>query len=157
MTKETKKRSKILAYALIIIGLLILIIPQFSAAASVAVELLLGWILTLGAAAQVALLMMSKEKNDIAVWIIAIALLVIGLYFLFNPLSAAALMTWLFAGLAFISGISSVIQGFYQQGNVTKLLIANGIIGIVNQPFPLCFAIIQRKTNGGRALINCFA
>ncbi len=130
MTKETKKRSKILAYALIIIGLLILVIPQFSAAASIAVELLLGWVLTLGAAAQIALLMMNKEKNDISVWIIAIALLIIGLYFLFNPLSAAALMTWLFAGLAFVSGIASIIQGFAQQGRIKQLLIANGLLGI---------------------------
>ncbi len=130
MKNKTKKRSKILAYALIIIGLLILFLPQFSATASIAVELVLGWGLTLGAAAQIALLFMSKEKNDISVWIIAIALLIIGLYFLFNPLSAAALMTWLFAGLAFVSGISSVIQGVAQQGRIKQLLIANGLLGI---------------------------
>ncbi len=130
MTEDTKKSNKILAYALIIIGLLILVIPQFSAAASIAVELMLGWVLTLGAAAQIALLIMSKEKNDFSVWIIAIALLIIGLYFLLNPLAATAVMTWLFAGLAFVSGISSVIQGFSQQGRIKQFLITNGLLGI---------------------------
>ncbi len=130
MTENTKKNGKVLAYAFIVIGLLIIIIPQFSAAASIAVELMLGWALTLAAAAQIALLVMSEEKNDFSVWIIAIALLAIGLYFLLNPLSAAAVMTWLFAGLAFVSGISSVVQGFAQQGRIKQFLIANGLLGI---------------------------
>ncbi len=130
MTEDTKKSSKILAYAFIIIGLLIMLIPQFSAAVSIAVELMLGWVLTLGATAQIILLVMSKEKNDFSVWIIAIALLIIGLYFLLNPLSAAAVMTWSFAGLAFVSGILGVVQGFSQQGRIKQFLIANGLLGI---------------------------
>ncbi len=130
MTNKTKKPSNILAYALIIIGLLLILIPQFSAAASIAVEVMLGWVLTLGAAGQIALLVMNKVKSDFFIWVIAIALLIVGLYFLINPLSAAALMTWLFAGLSFVSGISSVIQGFALQGNIKKMLIANGVVGI---------------------------
>ncbi len=130
MTNKTKKPSNILAYALIIIGLLILVIPQFSAVASIAVELMLGWALTLGAIAQIALLIMSKEKSDFSVWLISIVLLLTGVYFLINPLSAAVLMTSLFAGIAFVSGISSVVQGFAQQGRIKQLLIANGLLGI---------------------------
>ncbi len=130
MSEKANKKSKILSYTLIVVGLLLILIPKFSVLTNVAVELALGWALTLMATAQISLLIMSKEKKDFSIWLITIALLATGLYFLINPLSAVALMTWLFAGLTLISGFSSIIQGFYQQGNVTKLLIANGIIGI---------------------------
>ncbi len=130
MTEKTNKKTNTLSYALIIIGLLLILIPQVSAAGSIAVEMLLGWVLTIGAAGQIALLVMNKVKSDFFIWVIAIALLVVGLYFLINPLSAAALMTGLFAGLTFVSGIAAIIQSFSQQGNGKKILIANGLIGI---------------------------
>ncbi len=130
MTEKTNKKTNILSYALILIGVLLILIPQFSTVASVAVEVLLGWVLTIGAAGQIALLVMNKVKSDFSIWVITIALLVVGLYFLINPLSAAALMTWLFAGLTFVSGVAAVIQSFSQQGNGKKILIANGLIGI---------------------------
>ncbi len=130
MNEKTSKKTNTLSYALIIIGLLLILIPQVSAAGSIAVEMLLGWVLTIGAAGQIALLVMNKVKSDFFIWVIAIALLVVGLYFLINPLSAAALMTWLFAGLTFVSGIAAVIQSFSQQGNGKKMLIANGLLGI---------------------------
>ncbi len=130
MTEKSAQKSNVLSYALITIGLLLILIPQFSVMASIAVEVLLGWVLTIGATGQIILLAINKEKKDFPVWIIAITLLIIGLYFLINPLSAAALMTALFAGLAFISGISGLIQGLSQQGNIKTILISNGVIGI---------------------------
>ncbi|MDB1144721.1 MAG: DUF308 domain-containing protein [Alcaligenaceae bacterium] len=130
MTNKTKKPSKVLPYALIIISLSILVIPQFSTVASIAVELMLGWALILGAIVQIALLIMSKEKNDFFVWLISIILLLSGLYIFINPLPSAVLMTSLFAGIALVSGISSVVEGFFQQGRIKQLLIANGLFGI---------------------------
>ncbi len=131
MTNESKKPSKLLAFALIIVGLLILVIPQVSTAVSIAVEVMLGWALTLGAIAQIVLLIMSKEKSDFSVWIIAIFLLIAGVYFLFNPLSVAVVMTSFFAGISFVSGISSVVQGFAFKGSIKKILIINGLLGII--------------------------
>ncbi len=128
--KQRSKKSKLLAYIIIIIGLLLIFTPQFSALASIAFEIMLGWILTIGAVAQVVLLVMKKEKSDVSIWVISIALLLIGLYFLLNPASAAALMTWLVAGLAFVNGIFSLLQSFSLQGNIKTVLMLNGLIGL---------------------------
>ncbi len=128
---KINKKSNLLAYVVIIIGLLLIFMPKFSALASIAFEIMLGWILTVGAAAQVALLVMNKGRNDFFIWVISIVLLLIGLYFLLNPASAAALMTWIFAGLVFISGIFSLLQSLSLHGSIKTVLMINGLIGVL--------------------------
>ncbi len=130
MTQTVHKQKRWPYVIFIIIGLLMMFIPKFSAFASMAFEVILGWILTLGAIFQILLLIFYKRKKDIVMWILSIVLLSIGLYFLFNPASAAKLMTWLFAAITLISGISSVLYSFSFRRNVKMVFLLNGIIGI---------------------------
>lgn len=114
----------------IIIGILLVSIPQFASLVSLAIEVILGWFLTIAAFVQISFLIFSKEK-DITMWFLPLALLVIGFYFLLNPASALALMSLLFSGIAFLSGITSLIQSFSVKGNIKTFLIINAIIGFI--------------------------
>ncbi len=125
-----EKPNKFISYTLIIVGLLLALSPKLSVLASIAIEVTLGWLLTISAVIQIALLIKSNIRADFVTWAISIMLLLIGLYFLINPLSAAAAMTVLFALLAFISGISSIAQAFILEKSIKTILIINGIIGI---------------------------
>lgn len=101
MNTEKVKQKKWPYVISIIIGILLVSIPQFAGFVSLAIEVILGWFLTVAAFVQISFLIFSKEK-DITMWFSPLALLVIGFYFLFNPASALALISLLFAGMAFL-------------------------------------------------------
>lgn len=111
----------------IIIGILLVSLPQFSELVSVTIQMILWWVLTIAAFFQISLLVLQKEKSIIT-WVLPIALFVIGFYFLFNPESALAFISWLFAALAFLSGLSSLIQSFSIKGKFKTFLILNALI-----------------------------
>ncbi len=115
----------------IIIGLLLIFLPNLSALVSFTFEVILGWLLTLGGVFQLLFLFLHKSKRDFSLWVSSIALLVVGLYFLFNPASAVMLMTWLFISIVFINGVSSLVHAFSFQGNLRIAFIINGLIGVL--------------------------
>ncbi len=134
MTQETTTRNKPKKWIYIIsiiIGLLLILLPNLSVLVSFTFEIILGWLLTLGGVFQLLFLFLHKSKRDFSLWISSIALLVVGLYFLFNPASAIMLMTWLFISIVFINGISSLVHAFSFQGNLRIAFIINGLIGVV--------------------------
>ncbi len=129
---QTVHRQKTWPYIIfIILGLLLMFIPKFSTYASIAFEVLLGWIFTLGALLLILLLFVFKLKKAVLMWVIAIVFLITGLYFLTNPLSAAKLMTWIFAALTLINGIGGIFQSFFFRGRVKTVFLVNGLIGIL--------------------------
>ncbi len=130
-TKTENKPKKWTYIIYIIIGLLLILLPNLSILVSITFEIILGWILTLGALFQLLFLFLHKHRRDFSLWVSSIALLLVGLYFLFNLTSAIVLMTWLFISIVFINGISNLFQAFSFQGNLRIAFIINGLIGIL--------------------------
>ncbi len=129
-TENMKKPAKWPHILSIVIGLMLMFLPKFSAIASISLQIVLGWFLTLAAVFQITLLIFSKNKKDIASWLLAIVFLIIGLYFLFNPAHATLFMTWIFAAMALVSGIGNIVQSFIFHGNLRLALMLNGFLGI---------------------------
>ncbi len=115
---------------LIVAGILLIFLPSFTSLISVALEMLLGWLLAAPAVLQIGALLFSKEKKDISAWLLAVLMLGIGLFFLLAPVSALKLMTFLFAVAVLVSGIVNIVQAFSIQGKLKTVLIVNGIIGL---------------------------
>ncbi len=130
MTQHIKTENKPYIIS-IILGLLLILLPNLSVLVSITFEIILGWILTLGGLFQLLFLFLHKHKRDFSLWVSSIALLLVGLYFLFNPESALMLMTWLFIGIVFINGVLSLFQAFSFQGNLNIAFLLNGLLGVL--------------------------
>ncbi len=115
----------------VIAGLLLIFLPKLSAFASMGIMSILAWFLSVIAFLQIMLLVFIREKKDISTRAVSIILFGVGLYFLFNPDSAASLMTRIFAVVIFLSGISNIMLSFSIQGNMRMVLMINGIVGIL--------------------------
>ncbi len=115
----------------ILIGLMLIFIPQLAGLVSVSSIIVLGWFLTIAALLQVIVLVVNKKKNDISTWILSIGFLFVGIYILINPGMTTIFITWLFAGLLLLSGISNIIHSFSFKGILKIAIIINGVLGII--------------------------
>ncbi|PID83196.1 hypothetical protein CSB11_02525 [Candidatus Campbellbacteria bacterium] len=114
----------------ILIGVLLILLPQFASFVSMTLEMILGWFLTIVAFLQLAVLVFQKEKQ-ITSYILPTALFVIGFYFLLNPASALAVMSLLFGTVFVLSGLSSLIQSFSEKGNIKKFLLFSSLLAFI--------------------------
>ncbi len=116
---------------LIIIGLMLIFLPNFSKLASVAFEFILGWLFAVAGGIQLLVLIISKEKKDFSIWVMAIALLMAGSYFLINPNVISNFMAIIFALITAINGLTNIFQSFAYQEKSRAALLVNGVLGLI--------------------------
>ncbi len=131
-TDQKVEMPKQLSYVVsIIIGLLLIFLPSLSSLVGTAINLIFGWFLVFAACLQILSLLILRVKKDFSNWVVALSFLVIGLFFLLNPNAVSSMAAMLFAILAFLSGISSLVYASNVNSRFKIGLVINGIVGII--------------------------
>ena len=128
--KNRRKMFLVFGIIMMILGVLAIALPH---GATIAIEVLIGWLLIFGGIAQFVHAVGSRGARGVALKIIwSILYLIVGAFLLTNPFQGAISLTLLLAVLFFFGGIFKVVTSFQIRTSPGwGWLLMNGIAAVV--------------------------
>ena len=117
------------AVALMILGVISLLLPAF---ASIAMELLFGWLILMGGLLQLFHTVQTRKATGFWYRLLCAVLYAgIGLLFIINPLRALTIFTILLAVFFIAEGVTRCIAGLQSSGSSKLFILLNGAVSIL--------------------------